>query len=188
MAAALRLTVARYYTPLGRSIQKPYNRDDHEAYNEEVMARFHDGEVLHGDTSGKHAGTAYKTKGGHLVYGGGGITPDMFIAFDTSTLNKNVTALYINSTLNRFLYTYYIQNMPAFRAYKTPADFNTGFHEEDKLWNNLVTYAAKDTINIKTIPPREKQLLLQRIKAMLARQVWRLEGYFEVANDITILL
>jgi carboxyl-terminal processing protease len=180
--SALRLTVARYYTPIGRSIQKPYNKDDHEAYNEEVIKRFHDGEVLHGDTSSTHAGKAYKTHGGRLVYGGGGITPDIFMAFDTSAINKNITALYLNSTLNRFLYTYYIQNMPSLRQFKTATDFNNGFHEDDKLWNSLVNYAAKDTINIKTIPPHDKEVLLQRVKTLLARQVWRLEGYFEVAN------
>jgi carboxyl-terminal processing protease len=147
-----------------------------------VMARFHDGEVLHGDTSGKHAGVAYKTRNGHIVYGGGGITPDVFIAFDTSTINKNITALYISSTLNRFIYSYYIQNLATFRDYKNATNFNTGFHEEDKLWNSLVNYAAKDTINIRNIPQRDKQILLQRLKAMLARQIWRLEGYFEVAN------
>ena len=186
--SALRLTVARYYTPLGRSIQKPYNKDDHEAYNDEVMTRFHDGEVLHGDTTGKHPGIAYTTKGGHVVYGGGGITPDIFMAFDTSTINRNVTALYISNTLNRFLYTYYIQHLPSFRAYKTPGDFIASFHEDDNLWKSLASYAAKDTINIQTIPNRDKQLLLLRIKAMLARQVWRLEGYFEVANQNDVVI
>src|SRR6202022_3167707 len=60
--AALRLTIARYYTPTGRSIQKPYDKG-HDDYNEEVMKRFHDGEVLHGDTSTRHSGPAFRTLG-----------------------------------------------------------------------------------------------------------------------------
>jgi len=180
--SALRLTIARYYTPTGRSIQKPYNKQDHESYNEEVMNRFHDGEVLHGDTSGIHAGKIYKTNGGRKVYGGGGITPDIFVAFDTATINKNVTALYVENTLVRFIYFYYIQHRSEFKQYKTASDFAAGFHDENKLWNGLVDYAAKDTINLKTIPEKDKQLLLRRTKAMLGRQAWRLEGYFEVAN------
>ena len=186
--SALRLTVARYYTPLGRSIQKPYNKDDHDAYNEEVMSRFHDGEMLHGDTSAKHPGPAYKTLGGHIVYGGGGITPDIFVAFDTSRLNRNVTALYLNNTLTRYLYTYYIQHKADFNKFSSPAAFDSGFHDEEKVWKGLVAYAAKDTIDIGSIPARDKQVLLERIRALLARQVWRLEGYFEIANvdDVVI--
>ncbi len=179
--SALRLTVARYYTPTGRSIQKPYNKG-HEDYNEEVMKRFHDGEVLHGDTSGRHPGPAYKTPGGRTVYGGGGITPDIFIGFDTNTLARNITVLYVDGTLNRFLYIYYMQHQPLFMQFKSPADLLTGFHNEEGLWNNLTAYAAKDTIDIRSIPARDKQILQHRIKALLARQIWHTEGYYEIMN------
>lgn len=181
--SALRLTVARYYTPTGRSIQKPYNKG-HEDYNEEVLKRFHDGEVLHGDTSANHPGFAYKTLGKEkrTVYGGGGITPDIFIGFDTSTLAKNITALYVDGTLGRFVYSYYTQHLPAFQQFKTPADFVTGFHDDDKLWSSLAAYAARDTIDIRSIPPKDKEILGHRIKALMARQIWRTEGYFEVSN------
>jgi carboxyl-terminal processing protease len=181
--SALRLTIARYYTPTGRSIQKPYNTQNHDSYNEEVMNRFHDGEVLHGDTSGNHAGKIFKTHGGRTVYGGGGITPDIFVAFDTATVDRNVTALYVNNTLTRFAYSYYIQHLPEFKQYKNATDFAAGFHDEDKLWKSLSDYAAKDTINLKTIPEKDKKLLLLRTKAILGRQAWRLEGYFEVTNS-----
>ena len=106
--SALRLTVSRYYTPTGRSIQKPYDKGL-DVYNEEVLNRFHDGEVLHGDTTA-HTGPAYKTLGPEhrTVYGGGGITPDIFVSFDTSTLSRTITSLYVDGTLNRFIYTYYV--------------------------------------------------------------------------------
>jgi carboxyl-terminal processing protease len=116
------------------------------------------------------------------VYGGGGITPDVFVAFDTVTVNKNVTLLYVNTTLTRFIYSYYIRHRSEFKQYKNATDFATGFHDENKLWNSLVDYAAKDTIDLKVIPEKDKQLLLLRTKAMLGRQAWRLEGYFEVTN------
>ena len=180
--SALRLTIARYYTPTGRSIQKPYNKQDHESYNEEVMKRFHDGEVLHGDTTTNRSGKVYKTNGGRIVYGGGGITPDIFVAFDTSTFDRNIAQLYANNTFNRFIYSYYIQHLSDFKQYKTASDFAAGFHDDNKLWNSLVDYAAKDTINLKTIPEKDKNILLLRTKALLGRQGWRQEGYFEVAN------
>jgi len=181
--SALRLTVARYYTPTGRSIQKPYNKG-HEDYNDEVLKRFHDGEVLHGDTSANHPGLAYKTLGKdkRTVYGGGGITPDIFVGFDTSTLARNITSLYVDGSLNRFIYTYYTQHLPAFRSFKSPADFVAGFQDDEKVWNSLVAYTAKDTIDMRSIPAKDKQILQHRIRAMLARQIWRTEGYFEVSN------
>jgi len=180
--SALRLTVARYYTPTGRSIQKPYDKG-HDDYNEEVIKRFHDGEVLHGD-SAAHAGPAYKTLGKEkrTVFGGGGITPDIFVGFDTTTLARNITSLYVNGTLNRFIYSYYTQHMPVFQSFKTPAAFVAGFHGDDQLWNSLTVYAARDTINLNTIAPKDKEVLQHRIKAMMARQIWRMEGYYEVSN------
>lgn len=179
--AALRLTIARYYTPTGRSIQKPYDKG-HEDYNEEVMKRFHDGEVLHGDTA--HTGRAFKTLGPEhrTVFGGGGITPDIFVSFDTSTLSREVTNLYINGAITRFIYAYYIQHLPDFQAYKDPASFINGFHDDEKVWNALTTYVAKDTIRLDKISDRDKEVVQHRIRAMLARQIWRTEGYYEVSN------
>lgn len=181
--AALRLTIARYYTPTGRSIQKPYNKG-HDDYNEEVMNRFHDGEVLHGDTSTRHTSPAYTTLGPEkrTVYGGGGITPDIFVGFDTSTLSRNITSLYVNGTLNRFIYTYYIQHLSAFQSFNAPPDFIAGFHDDEKVWNALTAFAAKDTIDLRSVTVKDKTALQHRIKALLARQIWRTEGYFEVSN------
>lgn len=181
--SALRLTIARYYTPTGRSIQKPYDKG-HDDYNEEVLKRFHDGEVLHGDTAA-HTGPAYKTLGPdhRTVYGGGGITPDIFVGFDTSTLSRGTTSLYVDGTLNRFIYSYYIQNLPVFQAFKGPGDFNANFHDDEKLWKALIVYAAKDTVNLNAIPAKEKEVLQHRIRALLARQIWRTEGYYEIYNN-----
>ncbi len=93
------------------------------------MNRFHDGEVLHGDTSTHHTGLAYKTLGPEhrTVYGGGGITPDIFVGFDTTTLSHSITLLYVNGTLNRFIYTWYVQHLPTFQAFKGPGGFQRRF-------------------------------------------------------------
>lgn len=183
--SSLHLTIARYYTPTGRSIQKPYDNSGHDDYNEEVMKRFHDGEVLHGDTSGRHAGPAYKTLGPEkrTVYGGGGITPDIFVSFDTSTLDRNITLLYVNGTLNRFVYTYYVRHLPDFQAYKSPSDFNARYHDEGKVCNLLFDYAKRDSIDLHPVSGKDKLILEHRLKALLARQIWRTEGYFEVSNE-----
>src|SRR6478752_9971696 len=106
--SAVRLTVARYYTPLGRNIQKPYDKG-REQYEEELVNRFHDGEVVAGDTS-KPKGKAYKTPNGHLVYGGGGITPDIFVAYDTTSQPQTVIQLFTKGTIRNFIYNYYIEH------------------------------------------------------------------------------
>lgn len=177
----LRLTIARYYTPIGRSIQKPYDKG-RDAYNGEVMERFHDGEVIHGDTSANHSGTVFKTKGGKTVYGGGGIAPDIFVGFDTTTLSRNITTLYVTGTLNNFIYAYYMQHVQDLRQFKNPAAFASGFRDDGKLWSSLVSYAAKDTVSLSSVTSRDKEIVQNRIKALLARLIWRSEGYFEISN------
>ena len=66
--------------------------------------------------------------------------------------------------------------------YKNPADFVSGFHDDDKLWNSLAAYSKRDTIDIRSISPRDKEVLQHRIKALMARQIWQTEGYYEVSN------
>jgi carboxyl-terminal processing protease len=177
----LRLTVARYYTPLGRSIQKPYNKG-RDLYNEEVMERFHDGEVIHGDSSIAHSGPEYRTPAGRIVYGGGGITPDIFVGFDTSSLSRGIAALYVNGTLSNFVYRYYMLHADALKRYKTVSGFDSGFREDPAIWNSLTGYAERDSVNIRNLSMKDRAIVSGRVKALLARLIWRTEGYFEVIN------
>lgn len=184
--AALRLTIARYYTPLGRNIQKPYDKG-REQYESELINRFHDGEVVHGDTS-KPSGPAFKTPEGHIVYGGGGITPDIFVPFDTTTQSKALTQMYMKGTLSNFVYNYYMNNKATLQKIKTPAELYSQFKPGEAEWQQLMNYAHKDSINITDIPTIVKADILQRIPAMLARQIWRNEGYFEVNNQTDVVI
>jgi carboxyl-terminal processing protease len=179
--SALRLTVARYYTPLGRNIQKPYNKG-RDAYNEELAERFANGELVNGDTVTKHTGPAFKTKKGRIVYGGGGITPDVFIPFDTATFSSNVYVLFDNQLFSKFIYTYYQQNKGYFDQFKDPADFARRYNDTRTAWNSLISYAGKNSVNIQSVPERDKVEIEKRIKTWLARQIWRMEGYYEVSN------
>lgn len=178
--AGLRLTIARYYTPLGRNIQKPYNKG-REQYNEELIQRFHNGEVVIGDTS-KPVGKAYKTPSGRLVYGGGGITPEIFIPYDTTTQLKEIIALYEKRTIHRFIYNYYIQNRNYFKTIQSPGELANQFKPGEKEWKHLQNIALQDHIQLNSISGRAKQELLSRIQSLIARQIWRTEGYYEVNN------
>ncbi|HWB27888.1 MAG TPA: S41 family peptidase [Chitinophagaceae bacterium] len=178
---ALRLTIARYYTPLGRNIQKPYDKG-REQYEDELMNRFHDGEVVHGDTT-KHSGPVYKTPGGHIVYGGGGITPDVFVPFDTVMQSRAIGQMYIKSTLSDYIYNYYMQHEDALQQIKTPEELYKQFVPGASDWEQLVAFARRDSIDISGVSPLIKADIMKRLPPMLARQMWRTEGYFEVNNE-----
>lgn len=185
--SALRLTVARYYTPIGRSIQRPYNNGG-KAYYEDISNRFHDGETQSADSVKNDTTKIFKTKAGKTVYGGGGITPDYFVALDTSGFSINTAKLYANGTLNIFAYHFYLQNISSLKKYNSPSDFSKNFTISNDNWMQLVTAAAKDSIYLNKVSAKEKTEITNRFKSSLARQIWRNEGLFEVLNttDVTV--
>jgi carboxyl-terminal processing protease len=180
--AALRLTVARYYTPAGRSIQKSY-ANGRDLYNEEVMERFHNGELIHPDTLKAIQGEVYKTKGGRRVYGGGGITPDIFVPYDTSGFSTDLSAVFYNQHFGKFIYSYYVENKRYFSQFKDPADFNRRYQPGPGTLNSLKDYLEKNSVSMPALPAKDKTELERRIKAWMARQIWRMPGYYEVNNS-----
>jgi len=185
--SAVRLTIARYFTPLGRNIQKPYSNGKSK-YEEELVSRWHNGELVKADTT-KHAGKSYKTPGGRTVYGGGGITPDVFVAYDTTRLDSTLTAMYYKSTMNNFVYRLYLSQQQKFTAFKTPDALFKNFTPGETEWQQLVAFAAKDSIRLAGASVKDKNYLLQHVQLMMARQIWRTQGYYEVQNktDKTVL-
>ena len=179
--SAIRLTVARYYTPSGRSIQRPYDKGK-KVYMEEIYDRYQSGEMLTADSIHNEKDKVYKTHAGRTVYGGGGITPDIFVPIDTSIYTRSVAKLYLEGRFNNFVYKYYIDHLAQFRDYKSPADFATRYQNTSDAWNQLVIYALKDSINLKNIPEKDKKNIQEQIKAYLARLKWRTEGFYEVYN------
>lgn len=180
--SAVRLTVARYFSPLGRNIQKPYGKDK-DAYNEELLDRFHNGSLLKADTS-TPKGKAYKTPGGRVVYGGGGITPDVFVPLDTNRVSPVLLKLYYRNSLNNFVYRYYVQNRPKFNEFKQPMDLVKGFQPGKPELDALRNFAlVSDSIPLNSFNQIEAQQLSQRMQILMARQIWRTEGYYEVSNQ-----
>ncbi len=181
--SAIRLTVARYYTPAGRSIQRPYDKGK-KIYYEEIIDRVHNGALTSADSNKVATGSAYKTLlKKRTVYGGGGIMPDVFVSIDTNVLQKNVTQLYLETTFSNFIYSYYIQHVNEFNQYSSPLDFAKRFAGINNAWDELVKYAAKDNIYLQNIPEKDKQGIKEKMKAYLARYKWRNEGFYEVLNE-----
>ena len=178
--SAVRLTIARYFTPLGRNIQKSYSNGK-EKYEEELLNRYHDGELIKQDSS-KLQGTPFKTPKGHIVYGGGGITPDIFIPYDTSNMSINNLKLYKKDVLSNFVYNLFRQQSDFFRSFKNTNELTQKFNLSESVWQQFRSFAKKDSVVLDNVKPKEKFELLQHIQALMARQIFRNEGYFEVMN------
>ncbi|MDQ2863026.1 MAG: S41 family peptidase, partial [Bacteroidota bacterium] len=181
--SGLRLTIARYYTPLGRSIQKSY-KDGIAAYNQDLMNRFHNGEMTFADSIKHTNEKTYKTASGKVVYGGGGISPDVFVPYDTTSFDRQIARVYLSGTLGNFVYVNYLDNEKQFDDYKTPADFEKKYTVDAATLSNFKNYAAKDSITFNIDSPSEKSQLEKQIKELTARQIWRgnkllREIYFE---------
>jgi carboxyl-terminal processing protease len=179
--SALRLTISRYYTPIGRSIQKPYTRGEADNYKEEIMNRFNNGSLFHND-SANHNGKTFKTMGGKKVYGGGGISPDVFVPADSSEflLFKNHEIL--KELLEETSFLYYVSSKSKVSTAKTVQELNTLLGTDASLWQSLQNSAAKHDLNMNAFTPAQQQLLKNYLHAMIARLIWGAEGYFKMAN------
>lgn len=179
---ALRLTVARYYIPSGRSIQKSYS-NGRDAYDEDIVNRFNHGEFLNRDSIKPTDTIPYKTAKGRIVYGGGGITPDIFIPFDTSRFSPALTELYTRNTFSDFAYNYYNNHQDELKRFKDAGAFNKQFQVSNDLYSEFKEFARKDSIRqIDKLTAKDETEIRNRIKAVIARQLWRTEGYYEVSN------
>ena len=180
--AALRLTVARYYTPLGRSIQRPYENGK-KVYMDELWNRYSNGELLYADSNKITNGKKYITRKGDTLYGGGGIMPDLFVAIDTSTYQRSINRMLLDGNFTSFVYNYYLQHKQLVDQYKTISDYQQHFNQADEMWNDLIKFASKDSVNLSVVSIKEKESLQQRLKASLARFKWRNLGFYQVMNS-----
>jgi len=180
--SALRLTVAKYYTPLGRSIQRSY-KNGNQAYQNEVLKRYHNEEGQKADTNLANHSKKFKTTSGKLLYGGGGITPDVFVALDTTYFDTSINKFYVNNTIGNFSYNFYMENKSAFKNFKNAADFVTNYNLPENILERLDQFAKRDSIKTSPTNARSKQFLKTRIKAMIARILWDENGYYQVVNS-----
>jgi carboxyl-terminal processing protease len=175
----LRLTVARYYTPTGRCIQRSYEKGFDEYY-EEKMAEYDNGELFKPDTN-KVDSLRYRTPKGKIVYGGGGISPDVFIPFDSSGMSWYYTELRYSQAFNAFAFDF-LQGKRS--TWKSLDDFERKFVVSDALLQRFVQFSEKE---LKIKPDqgaikRGKGLIVQTMKAEIARQIWLEDGYYRIMN------
>ena len=178
----VRLTIARYYTPTGRCIQKPYT-DDYEKYINEEAARFEHGEQFKLDSSLLVDSLKFKTPKGKIVYGGGGIFPDVFLPMDTIGGSWYFTELRYSNAFQSFAFDF-VTNKRA--QWKSPKQFQNTFTVDEKLTQDFLKYAHKN-VHIPIDPvglARSKKFIQITLKAEIARQLWTEEGYYTVINEL----
>ena len=177
---ALRLTVARYYTPLGRNIQKTYSGGK-QKYMQELEERYSYGEMIKVDSI-LQKGKEYKTPKGHLVFDGGGITPDYFIGIDTANYTPTIIALFYKDVIEKFVFNFYNNNKTTLKKLTTATDVINKLSLTNNDWNLLQSIAQKDSIDISKISEVNKTYLIQKIKANVAKTFINDEVYTEVEN------
>jgi carboxyl-terminal processing protease len=180
--SAIRLTVARYYTPLDRSIQRSYEKGK-KVYMDEIWERFSNGEALYADSNKVNNGKNYITPAGDTLYGGGGIMPDRFVPVDTATYPAGINRLFVNGSFNSFVYTYYLKNKTQVDQYTSATDYVQRFNQLNEMWDQFVNYAKKDSVKLDTVTAKQKESLQKRLEAYLARFRWRSDGFYQVLNN-----
>ena len=183
-----RLTIARYYTPSGRCIQKPYTRGKAEDYETDIWNRYIHGEFFNADSIHLADSIEYHTKNGRIVYGGGGIMPDIFVPRDTSDISTYFTKLVNKALIYKFALKYT-------EAHRTELKQYTDWQTLDKylsslnLFDQLVTYAEKENI---TGSANDKQtsykLINEHINSYIVRNILGDEGFYPLtySTDETV--
>ena len=179
--SAIRLTIARYYTPSGRGIQKNY--EGSENYDKELIDRYTSGELYSQDSIKIDKSQIFTTEHGRTVYGGGGIVPDLFVPRDT----VGITSYYIDITnaglIQKFAFNYVDINREALKKMANYKQFLRTEPSSDALLNDFVAYASKNGV-----PARwyyinlSRDLIINNIKALVARDVFGNESFYPIFN------
>ena len=172
----LRLTISRYYTPSGRSIQKDYKNG--KEYNQDLTERFQHGEFFSADSIKLNPSLQYKTKKGRIVYGGGGIMPDYFIPLDTTKSSAYLNALYEQNIPREWAAAYVHKHQAKLKAMSLEA-FKKDFTFDAPLWQQLEQTALQAGIVLKP-QARERPLIEIQLKALIAKSIWSNEGFYSV--------
>ena len=182
--SAVRLTVARYYTPSGRSIQKEYKFGETNRYDLDISERFARGEFYHADSIKLDKSKAFQTIGGRTVYGGGGIMPDVFVPEDTT----GVTSYYISVNNAGLIRDYAYDMAEKYRSRlanaKTKEKFLSLLPDDDTLLENFVDYAAARGVPARWYYIRiSSDLILNQLKSIIARDAVGYNLFIEILND-----
>lgn len=181
----IRLTVSRYYTPSGRSIQKPYAPGDEEAYRKDMLNRYEAGEFSSADSIHLPDSLRYSTLRNHRpVYGGGGIMPDLFVPIDTTMYSTYYRDLVAKGVINRFAITYVDAHRKSLRAeYPDGEAFDRGFTFTPEMLDEVVALGRADSVMPDSaMLEKSRPLIATIVKGLIARDLFESTDYFRVVN------
>lgn len=158
--SVIRLTIARYYTPSGRCIQKPYVSGNTDEYAQDIVNRYNNGEFFSQDSI-KHSGKEYHTNNGRIVYGGGGITPDIFVPEDTLNVTSYYKQAAVSGLILQYAFTYTDDNRQTLNEYKTLEDLKA-YLKKQNLVDKFATYADSHGLKRRNLMIQKSYKLLER--------------------------
>ena len=179
----MRLTVARYYTPSGRCIQKPYDRGNKKAYEKELLDRANEGEYYCLDSIQINDTVRYTTRlNGRTIYGGGGVMPDVYVPVDTSEYSTYYRDLSAKGLISQFAIKYVDKNRKSIsKQFKTVQDFDQGFEVSDEMMRELIAMGENDSVIFNEEQYRTSENVIKAIaKGLIARDVYSDPGAYSV--------
>jgi carboxyl-terminal processing protease len=184
--SAIRLTTARYYTPTGRSIQKPYGEGID--YNEEFEQRYLNGELEIADSIHVVDSLMFTTPGGNIVYGGGGIVPDIFVPFDTTYRTAFFSHVIYSGTINTFAFDYADSHRPELKQISPDEEgskYISDYRVSDEVFDAFIVFANEDGFNASAKElEKSGEMIRNRLKALIGRNIWGNELYYKVLNQM----
>ena len=185
-SSSFRLTIARYYTPSGRNIQKPYVKGDREDYDKDIIDRYNHGELQSADSIHFADSLKYTTLRLHrTVYGGGGIMPDVFVPLDTTQYTDYHRRLVAKGIIPQFALRYVDKNRADLKAqYPDAQKFIKEFTVTDEMLNNLVDAGKAEKVDLdKSQFAKLKEMLRTFVKAAIANDLFSTGAYFQIVNE-----
>jgi carboxyl-terminal processing protease len=185
-SSMIRLTVARYYTPSGRYIQKPYEKGNIEAYNHDLIDRYNNGELMHADSIHFPDSLKYNTLvSKRTVYGGGGIIPDIFVPIDSTRNTDYHFKLVRYGLMNRMAMSYLDKNRDELnKKYPNIKRYKEKFIITEGILQELLGMAEEEKIEFDEEQfERSKELISIQLKALIARDLFDMSEYFQIIND-----
>ncbi len=180
--SAIRLTVARYYTPSGRCIQKEYKGKKEQEYYNDVDRRFETGELESQDSTAIGDTTKFYTADGRIVYAGGGISPDVFVPIDP--IVNNIFYVKCLQYVNEFIYKLTDEQKELTNGYENINDFSRNFNKSEQVFNQFIDYIdEKEVVYTKKEFKEAKSKIKLNLKALIARRLFKEEGFNKIMNE-----
>lgn len=183
----IRLTMSHYFTPSGRCIQKPYTKGNQQDYHEDLLNRLHSGELVSADSIHLADSLKYYTQAQRIVYGGGGIMPDVFVPLDTARTTPAHRAVMNKTSMVDYILDYFRHNYQSitmqFPTLEDFANLETGYEISDELVQGVIDKVKADSVNVEGLDSLlYNDLFRTQITAYLANDVYEVGGYKRIIN------